>query len=167
MNVEFGKMIIMVMYDVYVVGVVCLFVYLEKGELIDGYVGWLVVGVCVMYVLKLIVCNVLWYWLCMFLIVFGFMIVVFVFGLLYIVVDVWYVGVVVVFSGWFVMCNVILLVFLLLVSYENCICGVDGVMVVVCLNWFGGIYCDLKNFFVSFVVLENYFDLYLEFILLV
>lgn len=120
-----------------------------------------------MYVLKLIVCNVLWYWLCMFLIVFGFMIVVFVFGLLYIVVDVWYVGVVVVFSGWFVMCNVILLVFLLLVSYENCICGVDGVMVVVCLNWFGGIYCDLKNFFVSFVVLENYFDLYLEFILLV
>lgn len=56
----------------------------------------------------------------------------------------------------------LLIIQLLLICLEVQVCQVVGVCDVVYGMWFGGIYQDLKNFFLNFLVLFNYFDVYCE-----
>lgn len=88
------------------------------------------------------------------------------FGLLRTVVDAWYAGVEGAAADRLVTRNAISLIFRLPLAYLNKIKAVPGIKRVAYGYWFGGVYIDEKNFFPQFAVeLQNYLDIYREFII--
>jgi putative ABC transport system permease protein len=114
---------------------------------------------------KLILRNALRHRLRTALTVVGLLIAVLAYGLLQTVIDAWYAGAQAASNARLVTRNAISLVFLLPVSYEAHIRGVEGVTAVARSIWFGGIYQEPKKFFAQFAVSDNYLDLYPEFVL--
>lgn len=115
--------------------------------------------------LKLILKNALRHKLRTTLTVIGLLVAVLAYGLLRTVVDAWYAGAQAASNARLITRSAISLVFLLPVSYEARIRGVEGVATVARSNWFGGVYQDPKKFFAQFAVSDNYLDLYPEFVL--
>ncbi len=88
------------------------------------------------------------------------------FGLLRTVVDAWYSGVEGAAADRLVTRNAISLIFRLPLAYLNKIKAVPGIKRVAYGYWFGGVYIDERNFFPQFAVeLQNYLDIYREFII--
>lgn len=115
--------------------------------------------------LKLILKNALRHKLRTTLTVIGLLVAVLAYGLLRTVVDAWYSGAQAASNARLITRSAISLVFLLPVSYEARIRGVEGVTTVARSNWFGGVYQDPRKFFAQFAVSDNYLDLYPEFVL--